>query len=50
MSFSLCNVLTNFQGYMNKILDEKFSIFVIVNLDHIFIYIEVSSQLYINFI
>ena len=38
MHFKLSNTLTNFQGYINKILDKKLDIFVIVYLDNIFIY------------
>ena len=40
MFFSLFNTLASFQDYINKILAEKFDIFIIVYLDDIFIYIE----------
>ena len=39
MLFGLTNVPASFQGYINKILAEKLDMFVIVNLDDIFIYI-----------
>ena len=38
MLSGLTNVPTSFQGYINKILAEKFDIFVIVYLDDILIY------------
>ena len=38
MPFSLTNAVVSFQGYINKILAEKFDIFVIVYLDDILIY------------
>ena len=47
-AFGLSNVLTSFQGYINKILAEKVDIFIIVYLDDIFIYIEDLGQAYIN--
>ena len=37
MSFKLSNVPASFQGYINKILAEKFDIVVIIYLDDIFI-------------
>ena len=40
MLFGLTNVPASFQGYINKILAEKFDIFVIVYLDDILIYID----------
>ena len=40
MSFRLSNPPTSFPGYINKILAEKFDIFVIVYLDDILIYTE----------
>ena len=40
MPFGLTNVSANFHGYINKILAEKFDIFVIINSDDIFIYID----------
>ena len=36
--FKLTNVLTIFHGYINKILTEKFDVFMIVYLDNILIY------------
>ena len=38
MSFGLSNILETFQKYISKIIDEKFSIFVISYLDNILIY------------
>ena len=38
MPFGLTNAPASFQRYINKILAEKLSIFVIVYLDNIFIY------------
>ena len=38
MSFGPTNALSSFQGYINKIRDEKLEIFVIVYLDNILIY------------
>ena len=46
--FGLSNALASFQDYINKILAEKFDIFVIVYLDNIFIYIEKPGQAHIN--
>ena len=40
MHFELFNALVSFQAYINKILIEKFSIFVIVYFNDIFIYTE----------
>ncbi len=40
MPFSLSNVPTSFQGYINKILAEKLDIFVVIYLDNILIYIK----------
>ena len=40
MPFKLSNTLVYFQSYINKILANKFNIFVIVYLDDIFIYIK----------
>ena len=44
MPFKLFNALASFQGYINKILAEKFDIFVIVYLDDILIYTEDRGQ------
>ena len=38
--FSLTNVSTTFQGYINKILAEKFDVFIIIYFNNIFIYTE----------
>ena len=40
MPFGLFNTPASFQDYINKILTEKFDIFVIIYLDNIFIYTE----------
>ena len=44
MPFRLSNAPASFQGYINKILAEKFDIFVIVYLDDIFIYTKDQGQ------
>ena len=46
--FGLSNTPATFQGYINKILAEKFDVFVIVYLDNILIYTEDPSQPYIE--
>ena len=38
--FGLSNASASFQGYINKILSEKFDVFIIVYLDDILIYTE----------
>lgn len=48
MPFSLSNTPASFQGYINKILIEKFDIFVIVYLANILVYTENSGQPYID--
>lgn len=48
MPFNLSNNLVNFQKYINKILDEKLNIFVMVNLDNILIYTKDPGQSYID--
>ncbi len=40
MPFGLSNAPASFQGYINKILTEKFDIFVVMYLDDILIYTE----------
>ena len=40
MPFGLSNAPASFQGYISKILAEKFDVFVIVYLDNILIYNE----------
>ena len=44
MLFGLSNAPANFYGYINKILAEKFDIFVIVYLDDILIYTKDEAQ------
>ena len=44
MTISFFNAVATFQRYINKILDEKLDIFVIIYLDNILIYIENSGQ------
>ena len=44
MPFGFSNALVTFQGYVNKILAEKFDIFVIVYLDDILIYTKNLGQ------
>ena len=38
--FGLFNFWASFQGYINKIMAKKLNIFIIINLDDIFIYIK----------
>ena len=47
MSFGLTNALIGFQEFINKILAEKFNIFVIVYLDNTLIYINDNGNGYI---
>ncbi len=44
MPFGLTNTPVTFQGYINKILAEKFDVFVIVYLDDILIYTESEGE------
>lgn len=44
MSFGLTNTPATFENYINKILMEKFNIFVIVYLDNIFIYFKSEGE------
>ena len=46
--FSDSHVLVSFQDYINKILNEKFDVFVIVYLNNILIYIEKTGQVYMK--
>ena len=46
--FGLSNTLVTFQRYDNKILAEKFDIFVILYLNDILIYTKDSSQAYVE--
>ena len=48
MLFGLSNALATFQGYVNKILAEKWDIFIIVYLDDILIYTKDLSQSHIE--
>ena len=48
MSFSLSNIPTTFQKYIDKIMANKLNIFILIYLDDLFIYIKDSSQLYIK--
>ena len=48
MFFGFFNISTTFQKYINKILIEKFDIFIIIYLDNILIYIKDLSQAYIE--
>lgn len=46
--FQLFNILTNFQGYINKIIAKKLNIFARVYLDNILIYTKDPSQSHIE--
>ena len=48
MPFGLSNALVSLQDYINKILAQKFDIFVIIYLDDIFIYTKDLSQGYME--
>ena len=48
ISFKLSNASASFQGYINKILDKKLNIFVIVYQDNIFFYTKDPGQLHVN--
>ena len=48
MLFGLINALAMFQGYTNKILVEKFNVFVIVYFENILIYTDSESKEYIH--
>ena len=48
MAFSLINAPASFQGYINKIFDEKLDIFVILYLDEILIYIDDDGDRYVT--
>lgn len=50
MLFQLINALAIFQGYINKILIEKFDVFIIIYLDDILIYIESEEEKYVEVI
>ena len=50
MPFGLSNAPATFQGYINKILAEKFDIFVIVYLDDILIYTKDPRQPHVEVI
>ena len=40
MPFGLSNAPASFQGYINKIIAERFDIFIVMYLHNIMIYIE----------
>ena len=44
MPFKLINASATFHGYINKILAEKFDVFIIIYLDDILIYTEDKSE------
>ena len=48
MPFSLINAPACFQEYINKILTEKLDIFIIVNLNDIFIYTNDNGDEYVT--
>ncbi len=48
MLFSLTNALATFQGYINKILIEKYDVFVIVYFDNILIYTKSEGKEYME--
>ena len=48
MPFGLTNTPATFQYYINKIFMKKLNIFVIMNLDNIFIYTEDESKSHIQ--
>ena len=48
--FRLINTLAIFQNYINKILIEKFVVFMIIYFDDIFIYTKNKEKEYINVI
>ncbi len=48
MPFGFSNIPTSFQCYINKILAEKFDIFVVVYLDNILIYIKDPGQPHVD--
>ena len=48
MPFGLYNAPATFQGYVNKILAEKFDIFVIIYLNNILIYTKNLGQPYVE--
>lgn len=48
ISFGFFNTLTSFRGYNNKIVTEKFDIFVAIYIDNILIYTKNSGQPYME--
>ncbi len=48
MPFDISNAPASFQGYINKFLNEKRDIFVLVYLDDILIYTEDLGQPYVE--
>lgn len=50
MPFGLLNILTSFQGYVNKIFSKKLDIFIIVYLNDILIYTKDLSQTHVDMV
>ena len=46
--FGFSNTLANFQGYINKILDNKLDISIIIYLNEILIYVKNLDQTHIK--
>ena len=50
MPFELTNVLTTFQGYINKILVEIFDVFIILYFNNIFIHTKSKKKEHIKIV
>lgn len=50
MFFGLFNILVSFASYINKILDEKLNIYVIIYLENILIFTKNSGRTYVEII